>query len=277
MARTPSQMYQGIARAVARSGKRPDNERLWTGGYDIHIRITKPMINDCKGHPLTPRFLIGSVSSVKLLSFLLFVSVSASALHAALSQSTEAAEWPTGSFDQQRDGWQRNETKITVDNAKNIRLLWKLKTDNKPMGMQSFREPLIVAGVHTAGGVKTLAILAGSSDDCLRNRCRERLAGLAEALEVVLRQATGAGAGAGFICNNALTATPVVTPAGAAQRFVYVLTSDGYLHTMDPAPAKKKTRPYKCYRAVYGKAYGLNLVNNVVYTATGQALPWCSE
>ena len=77
-----------------------------------------------------------------------------------MAQSTGAAEWPTGSFDQQRDGWQRNESKLTVDNAKNIRLLWKLKTDNKPMGMQSFREPVIVAGVHTAGGVKTLAIFA---------------------------------------------------------------------------------------------------------------------
>ena len=65
---------------------------------------------------------------MKLLSFVLFVSVSASALHVALGQSTEAAEWPTGSFNQQRDGWQRNETKLTADNAKNIRLLWKLKT-----------------------------------------------------------------------------------------------------------------------------------------------------
>src|ERR1700759_2118325 len=117
-----------------------------------------------KASPLTPRFLIGSVSSVKLLIFVLFLSVSASAPHVALGQSTEAAEWPTGSFDQQRDGWQRNEAKLTPDNAKNIRLLWKLKTDNKTMGMQSFREPIIVAGIPTASGVKTLAIVAGSSN-----------------------------------------------------------------------------------------------------------------
>src|ERR1700721_2213447 len=112
-----------------------------------------------EANPLTPRFLIGSVYSVKLLSFVLFVSVSASALHVALGQSTEAAEWPTGSFNQQRDGWQRNESKLTPDNAKNIRLLWKLKTDNKPMGMQSFREPLIVAGLNG----KTGAIMPGPS------------------------------------------------------------------------------------------------------------------
>jgi hypothetical protein len=120
---------------------------------------------------LTPRFLIDKVSTVKVLPFVLFVCGGSFVLHAAQSQlyaqSTEGAEWPTGSFDQQRDAWQRNETKFTVDNAKNIRLLWKLKTDNKPMGMQSFREPLIAAGVHTTGGVKTLAIFAGSSDHTL--------------------------------------------------------------------------------------------------------------
>jgi hypothetical protein len=56
-------------------------------------QITKPMINDGRGVPLTPRFLIGSVSSVKLLSFVLFLSVSASALHVALGQPTGAPEW----------------------------------------------------------------------------------------------------------------------------------------------------------------------------------------
>ncbi len=122
---------------------------------------------------MTPCFLIGSVPRVnaviqRVLSFVALICLGCAASRAAsrrLGQSTGAAEWPTGSFNQQRDGWQRNETKITVDNAKNIRLLWKLKTDNKTMGMQSFREPLIVAGVNTAAGVKTLAILAGSSND----------------------------------------------------------------------------------------------------------------
>jgi hypothetical protein len=31
-----------------------------------------------------------------------------------------------------------------MDNANDIRLFWKMKTDNKPMGMQSLREPQIV-------------------------------------------------------------------------------------------------------------------------------------
>ncbi len=229
------------------------------------------MINDCRAHPLTPRFLIGSVSRVKLLSFVLFLSVSASALHVALGQSTDAAEWPTGSFDQQRDGWQRNETKLTPDNAKNIRLLWKLKTDNKSMGMQSFREPVVVAGVHTPAGVKTLAIFAGSSDAVFAVDVDNGSLVWQKGLKWSSDKPEEPGQGAGFICNNALTATPVVTPATAAQRFLYVLSNDGYLHTMDPANGEEKDAPIQMLPGIYGKAYGLNLVNNVVYTVTGQA------
>ena len=224
---------------------------------------------------LTPRFLIDKVSTVKVLPFVLFVCGGSFVLHAAQSQvyaqSIEAAEWPTGSFDQQRDAWQRNETKITVDNAKNLRVLWKLKTGNKPMGMQSFREPLIVAGVHTAGGVKTLAIFAGSSDAVYAIDADNGTLVWQKELKWSSDKPQEPGEGAGFICNNALTATPVVTPAGAPQRFLYVLTNDGYLRTMDPATGEEKDSPIQMMPAPYGKAYGLNLVNNVVYTASGQA------
>ena len=224
---------------------------------------------------LTPRFLIDKVSTVKVPPFVLFVCVGSFVLHAAQSQvyaqSTEAAEWPTGSFDQQRDAWQRNETKITVDNAKNLRVLWKLKTGNKPMGMQSFREPLIVAGLHTAAGVKTLAIFAGSSDAVYAIDADNGTLVWQKELKWSSDKPQEPGEGAGFICNNALTATPVVTPAGAPQRFLYVLTNDGYLRTMDPATGEEKDAPIQMMPAPYGKAYGLNLVNNIVYTASGQA------
>src|ERR1700742_3361401 len=83
----------------------------------------------------------------------------------AHAQSAASPEWTTDSFDAQRDGWQRNENAISPANAHNIQLLWKIKTDNKTMGMQSFREPLIIADVHTNSGNKTLAIVAGSAND----------------------------------------------------------------------------------------------------------------
>ncbi len=226
---------------------------------------------------LTQCFLIDIVRSVKVLSRVarICLGLAASGLAAAQfqvqAQSTGAPEWPTGSFDQQRDGWQRNETKITVDNAKNIRLLWKLKTDNKPMGMQSFREPLIVAGVNAGGGVKTVAILAGSSDDVYAVDAASGTLLWQKHLKWASDKPEEPGQGAGFICNNALTATPVVTPAGAAQRFVYVLGNDGYLRTLDLATGDETGPPIQMLPAPYGKAYGLNLVNNIVYTVSGQA------
>jgi len=220
---------------------------------------------------LTQRFRIGRVPIVNVRTFVAFFSLSfaASGLHPALGQST-AAEWPTGSFNQQRDAWQRNETKFTVDNVKNIRLLWKLKTDNKTMGMQSFREPIIVAGVQTAGGVKTLAILGGSSDDIYAVDAQAGSLVWQKHLKWSSSTPQEPGEGAGFICNNALTATPVVTPAGAAQRFVYALASDGYLHTLTLETGDEKDAPIQMIPAAYGKGSGLNLANNVIYTATGQ-------
>jgi outer membrane protein assembly factor BamB len=225
---------------------------------------------------LTQCFLIDIVPSVKVLSLVarICLGLAASGLPAAQfqahAQSTGVPEWPTGSFDQQRDGWQRNETKITVDNAKNIRLLWKLKTDNKPMGMQSFREPLIVAGVNAGRGVKTVAILAGSSDDVYAVDAASGTLLWQKHLKWASDKPEEPGQGEGFICNNALTATPVVTPAGSGQRFLYVLTNDGYLHTMDPSTGDETDAPIQMVPGAYGKPNGLNLVNNVVYAATGQ-------
>jgi outer membrane protein assembly factor BamB len=210
---------------------------------------------------------------VKVLSLVTYVCLgfAASGLPAAQSNAQTAAEWPTGSFNQQRDGWQRNETTLTVDNVKNLRLLWKLKTDNKTMGMQSFREPLIVAGIHTAGGAKTLAILAGSSNDAYAVDVATGKLVWQKHLQWSSSKPQEAGQGQGFICTNALTATPVATAAGAAERSVYLLANDGYLHTLAVATGEEKDPPIQMLPSVYGKAYGLNLVNNVVYTVTGQS------
>src|ERR1700750_2474291 len=67
-------------------------------------------------------------------------------------QAKGSPEWTTSSFNPQRDAWQREETKLTAQDAGKIQLLWKLKTDNKTMEMHSFREPLIVTGLKTSGG-----------------------------------------------------------------------------------------------------------------------------
>jgi hypothetical protein len=41
------------------------------------------------------------------------------------------AEWVTHSGDNQRTGWQKNETAISKDSVKNLKLLWKITLDTK--------------------------------------------------------------------------------------------------------------------------------------------------
>lgn len=186
------------------------------------------------------------------------------------AQGTGAAEWTTSSYNPLRDAWQRNETKITAQNAGKLQLLWKLKTDNRTMGMQSFREPLIVSGVKTAEGVKTVAIFAGSSNDVFVVDVESGKMVWEKKLKWMSDQAQEPGEGRGFICTNALSATPVITPEGEGQRVLYVMTTDGYLHMIDPATGDESEKAVQMLPGVYGKPYGLNLVKGVVYTITGQ-------
>ena len=83
----------------------------------------------------------------------------------APARGQSISEWLTSSGDPARDGWQRGKSKITTKNVKKLQLLWKTKVDAKTVGMQSFREPLIVTGVKTADGPDPLAILAAAAND----------------------------------------------------------------------------------------------------------------
>jgi hypothetical protein len=186
------------------------------------------------------------------------------------AQTKGISEWTTSSADAARDSWQRGNSKITPQTAKDIQLLWKVKVSNKTMGMQSFREPLLISGVKTADGVKNLTILAGASNDVFVLNTDDGAILWQKKLKWESDKPQEAGEGRGFICTNAQSATPVVTPAGAASRYLYVLASDGYLHIMDLTTGAENEQPIQVLPLPYGKPYGLNLVNNVIYTVTGQ-------
>ena len=190
------------------------------------------------------------------------------ALNPAHGQST--SEWLTSSVDPARDAWQRGESKITTRNAGKLQLLWKVKVESKTMGMQSFREPLIVSGIKTADGTRTLAILAGAANQVFAIDAESGKVVWQTKLKWAADQPQEPGEGAGFICTNALSATPVVSPADAPVRRLYVLTSDGYLRILDLSTGSESDPPIQVLAMPYGKAYGLNLVKNVLYTITGQ-------
>ncbi|HEX4487918.1 MAG TPA: PQQ-binding-like beta-propeller repeat protein [Terriglobales bacterium] len=187
---------------------------------------------------------------------------------AAYGQS--ASEWLTSSGDAARDGWQKIDGKITTKNVKKLQMLWKVKVEAKTVGMQSFREPLIVSGVKTAEGARTVAIFAAAANQVFAVDAENGKVIWKTKLKWSSEKPEEPGEGQGFICTNALSATPVVSPIDAPVRRAYVVASDGYLHILDLSTGEETEAAIQVMSLPYGKPYGLNLVNNVIYTVTGQ-------
>ena len=53
----------------------------------------------------------------------------------------------------------------TTGNAKDMKLLWKIKLDNQTRQMHSLFPPLIVGSATTSAGPKQIAVVAGVSDN----------------------------------------------------------------------------------------------------------------
>src|SRR4051794_3187972 len=90
------------------------------------------------------------------------VAISTAALW---GQAQRKADWLADGADPQRTAWQRNETRLTKDTVKNIKLFWRVKLDNEPRQMHSLFPPLIAGNVATPSGTKEIAVVAGVSDN----------------------------------------------------------------------------------------------------------------
>src|SRR5579863_864800 len=84
----------------------------------------------------------------------------------APAQNNRGGEWATASGSPQRDNWQRNDTRLTKVNVKNLKLLWKLKLDNEPDQLHALLEPIVASPSFTdSHGLDGTVIVAGSSDN----------------------------------------------------------------------------------------------------------------
>ena len=218
------------------------------------------------------------------------LSLAAVCLPLAHAQVGRVADWLTHGGDAQRTGWQKYETVINKESVKGFQLLWKLKLENQQRALYSIFEPLIMGRLITNRGFKEMAYVAGSSDNIyavdadlgriLWQRHFEHAADVPQTQNP------------SWLCPGGLTATPVIPPpptfggrGGAATsagrgpapaapsrpmpRGLYVLTSDGSLHEMNLANGEDVMPPAK-FIPPNGKPYSMNMIDNVVYTSTGQ-------
>lgn len=180
------------------------------------------------------------------------------------------ADWPTDGGSPQRTGWQKDEHILTKDNVKNLKILWKLKFDNKPREMHSLFPPLIIDKVKTSDGVKQIAIEAGISDNIYAIDV--------DAGKVLWQKhfeyppiTEGRGLRPGDpLCPGGQTATPTIGPPNASgDRTVYALAGDGQLHSLNLADGKEVAPPVK-FGFGNGKSYSLNMWKSVIFTTTSQ-------
>ena len=192
-------------------------------------------------------------------------SVALPALTLACALLTTAS-WLTFGGDPQRSGWAKNETILTKDNVKSLEVEWKIKFDNAALELNSLMTPVILDGVITPRGFKEFAFVAGSSDTLY--------AVDADLGKIVWQkhftsEATAPPRDPFWLCPNALNATPVVQTGGGFARTVYVISTDGKVHALNVNNGEDRFPP-KQFVPPYSKNWSLNVVSNVLYTATSQ-------
>lgn len=212
-------------------------------------------------------------------------------------------DWTTHSGDPQRTGWQKSETKINKESVKNFQLLWKLKLENQSKALHSLMEPLILGNIITDRGFKELALVAGSGDNIFA--VDADLGRIVWKRHFEYESDVPQTQNSSWLCPGGLTATPVIQPAGGrgappppapgggrgaapaaaaaapaapgggrgaspfVPRSVFLISSDGQLRQLNLANGEEAAKPVK-FVPPNGKPYSLNMVDNVIYTTTGQ-------
>jgi outer membrane protein assembly factor BamB/mono/diheme cytochrome c family protein len=178
---------------------------------------------------------------------------------AALSQT---GQWITFSHDPQRSGLAIDEHAFSPGNVSSLGLEWKAVVPNEPLFLTGLSAPLLVRGVKIAGGEKNLVIVAGSSDHVFALD--------AETGELVWKQdlkiTQPRPQDGGWLCPYSLNATPVIDPGKAR---VFVIASDGRLHTLDLADGHAAIPPAQFVPA-FSKMWSLNYAGGVLYTSISQ-------
>jgi hypothetical protein len=194
-----------------------------------------------------------------------FVMVSVLFAQAALPQNLPPArDWTTWGYDQERTGWNRGETSLNIHNVSGLKLLWSTQLSTPPKGLvlSTLTAPLVAEGVNTAQGAKNLVFLLGADDTVFA---------LDADTGKVFWQKTFANPAPPiwpptWLCSNTVNDTPVIDKRNSV---IFLITTDGKLRGLNLSDGADRIPPAHMVEP-FARAWSLNLIDNVVYTASGR-------
>lgn len=187
----------------------------------------------------------------------------------AVTGLASGADWLTDGGDTKRTNWQKEETRLTKENVRNLKLLWKIKLDNEPRQMHSLLEPLVIGRATTSKGPKQLVIQAGVSDNLYAIDADTGELVWKKRFESTFQPPSG-GRGPSVLCPGGMTANVTIGPGdGPGKYVIYAASWDGRFHRLNAADGEHLAPPAK-FMPPNGKPYALSLWNNVIYTHSAQ-------
>ncbi len=140
-----------------------------------------------------------------------------------------AADWLSADGDPERTRWQKHETELTPATLPGVKLLWKREFEDR------LSAPVALGPIYTHRGVKELVFVAGASS---------HIYAVDADLNRVFWQRKLETSAVSWVCSGDPPPAPAISLAAAParksddpsspKRPIYMLTSDGLLHTLRP-------------------------------------------
>jgi hypothetical protein len=181
-----------------------------------------------------------------------------------LTQSTASRDWPTWGYDQERTGWNKGETTLSKDNVSRLELKWSTQLTTKPteVVLSTLTAPLVIEGVNTPQGRKTLVFVVGSDDTIFAIDADNGKVVWQRTFPNLLTPPQPAT----WLCSNAQNATPVIDKA---RSILYLNTSDGKLRGLGLSNGEDRITPTE-FVTPFARNWSLNLIDDVIYSPSAR-------
>src|SRR5712691_3473860 len=149
------------------------------------------------------------------------------------------SDWLTFSYDPERTGWARGETKLTRDNVSQLQLLWKYQTDAAPSNVNRYAtmtDPLVVENVPARDGERKMVFVATAENNVYAIGAEKGTLIWKRSYPNTAKPPVAASGN----CPNNLNATPVIDKQSGT---LYFLPNDGRLRALAFPTAKTDSPP----------------------------------